>query len=229
MSAKPTRGQWKGYAVLGVVIVLVAIVFLLIPLTERKPVAEDHLQLKKDIETYGDSMLAERRVERKKRNERFEKRGERRQEYADSQWHRGATYKERVRPTVDINNADTVELQMLYGIGPAFANRIVKYRNLLGGYVRKEQLLEVYGMDSVRYQGFVDCLTVDTSAVRRIKINEASIDELRKHPYLDYYQARAIVNLRKTGFRYEKAEDLLMVSLLDEETVIKIQDYIQFN
>ena len=60
-------------------------------------------------------------------------------------------------------------------------------------------------------------------------LNSASVAELRQHPYLDYYQARAIVDYRNKGFKFGKMSDLLLVGLIDEETVRKLQGYIQFN
>ncbi len=54
------------------------------------------------------------------------------------------------RALVDLNTADSVTLLSLYGIGPSFAKRIMKYRNLLGGFYNKTQLLEVYGFDQDR-------------------------------------------------------------------------------
>ena len=84
-------------------------------------------------------------------------------------------------------------------------------------------------MDSARYAGFVDDIVVDSNAVVRLDINNATVDELKRHPYLDYYQARSIVDYRKYGKRIENADDLLLVNLLDRETVRKLQGYIQFN
>jgi competence ComEA-like helix-hairpin-helix protein len=97
---------------------------------------------------------------------------------------------------VELNAADTLDLQQLKGIGPAFARRIVRYRDKLGGYYRKEQLLEVYGMEAERYDGIRDHVTVDAGLVRKININKATIKEMLRHPYMEFYIAKAIVNYR---------------------------------
>ena len=39
---------------------------------------------------------------------------------------------------IEINSADSAELVKLKGIGLSYAKRIMKYRNLLGGYYQKE-------------------------------------------------------------------------------------------
>ena len=130
---------------------------------------------------------------------------------------------------IELNSADTSDLQLLRGIGPVFANRIAKYRSLLGGFTNKEQLMEVYGMDDERYNMIAGLITVDQSLVDKIDINNATLNDIKRHPYLDYYQAKAIVNYRQRGNRIENIEDLLKINLIDSTTAKKIQNYIQFN
>lgn len=50
--------------------------------------------------------------------------------------------------SIDINKADSIQFTQLYGIGKVFSSRIVRYRSWLGGFHSKEQLEEVYGIDS---------------------------------------------------------------------------------
>lgn len=133
------------------------------------------------------------------------------------------------RVMVEINSADTEDFKQLYGIGSTFARRIVKYRALLGGFVSKRQLLEVYNLDEERYAGFKDQLLLDTALIERIDINTATIDQLKRHPYLDYYQAKAIVRLRESNGPFRRVEDLSQVALLDNETLNKLSPYITCN
>lgn len=101
-----------------------------------------------------------------------------------------------VKKLLDINIADSTGFLELYGIGPVFSGRIVKYRNLLGGYHECEQLLEVYGMDSIRYDGFCSNIRVDNPDLRRLDINVSSFKDLLRHPYLDYNTVKIIVGYR---------------------------------
>ena len=133
------------------------------------------------------------------------------------------------RTIVELNTADTLDLQQLYNIGPTFSRRIVRYRTLLGGFVNKGQLLEVYGMDSARYSDILPYITIDTAAVSKLDINTATIDQLKRHPYLDYYQAKAIVRLRESQGLYQNIGDLLNVALIDQQTFSKIAPYITCN
>lgn len=133
------------------------------------------------------------------------------------------------RTRVSLNSADTLDWQQLYNVGPAFARRIVKYRNLLGGFVHKEQLLEVYGMDSARYACIAPYIDIDSAGVEQMDINSATIDQLKHHPYLDYYQAKAIVGLREKEGAYHSVSDLRKVPVIDQETYNKILPYITCN
>lgn len=97
---------------------------------------------------------------------------------------------------IEINSADSAELDELPGIGLVFAKRIIKYREMLGGYVHASQLREVYGMDSVRFSGFVKLIRIDTSGIRKLDLNRATFKELLAHPYLEYDQVKEIVRYR---------------------------------
>lgn len=223
---KPTRKQWRGYAVMCAVLVAALMAFLFWPRIERKPEVADHSQLRQAVESYGEEIVAEnariktnRYASRHKNSFHYEKREyqrkDRRKDYDDF--------------VIELNGADTSELQLLYGIGPVYANRIVKYRRLLGGFVRKEQLMDVYGMDEERYAGIAGHIVIDTSLVERLRVNEMSVAELKRHPYLDYYQAKAIVEFRNKCKRIESMDDLKLVNLIDNETATNLQGYIQFN
>jgi competence protein ComEA len=119
---------------------------------------------------------------------------------------------------VDLNTADSVTLLTLYGIGPSFAKRIVKYRNLLGGFYSKAQLLEVYGFDP-------NC-EVGPGGIKKININTVKTEELKKHPYFDYYTAKAIVDQRIILKKYTSLEQVKAIPLIHDELFIKIKNYL---
>ena len=129
----------------------------------------------------------------------------------------------------ELNTADSLDLVQLYNIGPVIARRILKYRSLLGGYVRKEQLREVYGIDSARYNDIAPHLTVDPSRITPIDINTADIDRLKRHPYLDYYQAKAIIRHREERGAYAGVRDILNIPIIDSETFTRIEPYLICN
>lgn len=129
---------------------------------------------------------------------------------------------------VDLNEADTLTLQMLHGIGPAFARRIVRYRERLGGFYRVEQLREVYGMTDDRYLPLLPHLTLQTDSLRRIPVNHVTIKELMRHPYIDPYLARDIIRWRDQGHPYRSVDDLRLVATMDDSTLTRLAPYLSF-
>lgn len=93
---------------------------------------------------------------------------------------------------VELNSADTTALKMVPGIGSVFAKRIIKYRDLLGGFYSVEQLGEVYGIDEERYEAMKSWFSVDPSVISHLFVNQLSAKELASHPYVSYKQARII-------------------------------------
>ena len=128
---------------------------------------------------------------------------------------------------VDINTADTLTLQLIHGIGPAYARRIVKYRNRLGGFVAKEQVLEVYGISPELYEHIAPYLTISDS-ITRMDINQIGLKQLVKHPYIDYYQARDVIAYRNKGHRYNSCDDLRLVISMDDSTIARLCPYLDF-
>ena len=100
---------------------------------------------------------------------------------------------------VEVNSADTSELIKIRGIGPVFASRILKYRKLLGGYYKKEQLLEVYGIDTAAFNNIENQIIIDTTLISKININTVEFKQALKHPYLKYEDVKAIFKLRNGG------------------------------
>lgn len=110
---------------------------------------------------------------------------------------------------VDAAIADTTELKKIPGIGRTIARNIVMYRNKLGGFYTLSQLLEVEYFKPELLEWFV----LDNVETKKININKAGIDKLRHHPYINFYQAKAIIEYRKER---GKITDLSQLSLMDE-------------
>ncbi len=126
--------------------------------------------------------------------------------------------------SVDLNRADTLQLQQISGIGGYFARRIVEYRERLGGYVDLGQLLEIRGIDEDRVLRWQKALRVDLAAVRRLNLSTATEEELRKHPYIGFYAARGILAFRKTGAQVN-LEALVANHVLGEDAAQRLKAY----
>lgn len=104
-------------------------------------------------------------------------------------------------PILDINLADSTELVALPQIGNVMASRIHRYRNRLGGYATLEQLFEVKGMDSARFETIQPYIILGDYQITKINVNQDEFKTLLRHPYLEYEQVKAIVNHReRKGF-----------------------------
>jgi competence protein ComEA len=129
---------------------------------------------------------------------------------------------------VELNTADSAKLTALEGIGPAFAKRIIYYRERLGGFINKEQLKEVYGLDELKYAEIKDQLKVDASKIRKIDINNITFDKLRLMPYLDYKQVNALIEYRQQHGNYASGADLKNIAIIDEGILRKIEPYLSY-
>ena len=130
--------------------------------------------------------------------------------------------------TVEINGADSAKLTEVRGIGPSFAMRIIRYRDRLGGFYHKEQLLEVFGVDTAKYNEIDKQLTIDPTKVTRLKINTISMPSLQQFPYLNYKQVNAIIQYRAQHGNYNSITDLANVAILTSEVLRKIEPYLSF-
>ena len=129
---------------------------------------------------------------------------------------------------IDLNTADSTQLCRIPGIGPAYAKRIIGYRKLLGGYYRLEQLQEVYGMYVELYEKITPFFLMSENSIRKISVNEASLEQLKAHPYLNFYQAKAIVEKRKKNAKIESWEELKLLEEFTETDRERVSPYLSF-
>ncbi|HET8859775.1 helix-hairpin-helix domain-containing protein [Marivirga sp.] len=137
--------------------------------------------------------------------------------------------KEKLQP-FNINEADSFQLRKIYGIGPAYSSRIIKYREYLGGFYSLQQLEEVYGLkkeniDSLKKYIFLD----EKLNVKKLKVNTLKADSLVQHPYISYKEANLIVNYRNQHGSYSSAEELYEIKVLDSNWVKKVTPYLSFD
>lgn len=137
---------------------------------------------------------------------------------------RVVSYTAKARPSspLDLNCLDSARLVLLPGIGPVFASRIIRYRSQLGGFVSTSQLSEINGLPDSLMEWFI---IGDSIPLEKIKVNRETISEMRRHPYMNFYQARAIVELRRERGDIKGPEQL---SLLEEFTAQDLERLIPY-
>lgn len=137
---------------------------------------------------------------------------------AKSEWQAEEIRKEE-KPTVvrvELNTMDTLALQQI--MKPSVARQIVSYGRRLGGYVSTEQLYEALSWADSRYVDKLrTSIVADTSLVRRINVNRATVEQMQRHPYISYRQARAIYEYRKTHGHMSSLEEMRGISELTSE------------
>lgn len=127
---------------------------------------------------------------------------------------------------VEINSADSAGLVKLKGIGPSYASRILKYKNLLGGYYNKKQLLEIYHFREETYIQIQNLILIDTLLIKPLRLNFADYPELLRHPYLNKMHVEAILARRETKGAFKNISELQELQEMDAGTFTKIRPYI---
>lgn len=126
---------------------------------------------------------------------------------------------------LDLNTADSMDLISLPGIGPYFAKRIIRYRDQLGGFYSTSQLAEIDNLPDSVMKWFI---ITDTVPIRKIQINTMSLSELRNHPYIDFYQARAIVELRRERGKIKGPGQLSFMEEFTAQDLLRLEYYLDF-
>ena len=97
---------------------------------------------------------------------------------------------------------------------------------MTGGFVNKEQLLKVYGMDSVNYNKIQSQVTVDPLLIKRIDINRASLEELSAYKFIGARRAKIIVSYRQQHGDFSSPKDLLKTKIINDSILYLIEPYI---
>lgn len=129
---------------------------------------------------------------------------------------------------LNINTCDSASLEALPGIGTVLSARIIRYRNLLGGYAFVDQLREVYGLSEETFRIIEKRVYADSLEIRKIRINEAEYRDLLRMPYLDKHEIAAILKYRELEGRLTCMDDLVSNRLIERITATKIRPYIDF-
>ncbi len=127
------------------------------------------------------------------------------------------------------SEADSVVLQIVPGIGALTAGRIIKHRESLGGFIQVDQLKEVYGLKPETIPVIWEYFDFDRVAPRRLALNTVSVEELAKHPYISYQEAKVLVAYRLQHGPYLQLDDLLKVKIFKAAWVSKIGPYLEFD
>ena len=130
---------------------------------------------------------------------------------------------------VDVNNADTSAFIALPGIGSKLAQRIINFRDKLGGFYKPEQVAETFGLPDSTFQKIKGRLTISNVTIKQFNLNTATVDEMKAHPYIRYAIANAIVQYRAQHGNFSAVADIKKIMLVTDEVYNKIAPYLQVN
>lgn len=125
---------------------------------------------------------------------------------------------------IDLNAADTSMLKKVPGIGSFFARKVVAYRERLGGFYSAQQLLEIEGFPEEAQAFF----TVRPGMVRRINVNKLTLSQMRQHPYINFYMAKAIADRRRLKGPLASLNDLSLLPDFTPEVIERLSHYVEF-
>ena len=125
---------------------------------------------------------------------------------------------------LDLNAVDTTQLKCVPGIGRGLAKMIVAYRNRLGGYTDVNQLQEVAPIDTLVNHWF----KIDSCIFRPLRINRAGLDQLRNHPYMNFYKAKVILEYRRKRGKIKGLSQLSMFQEFTEKDLQRLKPYLDF-
>ena len=129
---------------------------------------------------------------------------------------------------IPFSETDSITLQIVPGIGQASAGRIIKYRDNLGGFHHKDQVLEVYGIKVETAAAMWEFFEFDALIFRKIPINTVTLEDLSAHPYISYSEAKVLVAFRKQHGNFQSPDDLLKIKIFKSAWVEKIKPYLDF-
>lgn len=130
---------------------------------------------------------------------------------------------------VHINSADTTSFKNLPGIGSKLSQRIINFRNKLGGFYSVDQVGETFLLPDSTFRKIKSFLVLDDLLVRKININTASLDDLKAHPYIRFYVANAIVQYRTQHGNFNSVEEIKKIMIVTDSIYLKVAPYLSSN
>ena len=142
---------------------------------------------------------------------------------------KGSNYSNQKLELIELNSCDSVALIKLPGIGPVLSARIIKYRHLLGGYARIEQLKEVYGLPPETFDLIKNSVSADSTLIVRININTADYKELSHIRYFEKYEISSILKYKQLKGKITGMMELIGNKIITNERAKKVGPYLNFD
>lgn len=128
---------------------------------------------------------------------------------------------------IELNTTTAETLQKLPGIGASYSKRIIKFRDVLGGFAHVDQLMEVYGFPDSTFIKIKPYLSADTLVLKKMNVITQSPDELSKHIYVSWKNAKLIKNYVFQHLDIQHVNELYNIKAVDSNTIKKVLPYLE--
>lgn len=147
----------------------------------------------------------------------------------DKPSYNNSSYKKPAPQIIEINTSDTTAFISLPGIGSKLAQRIITFRDRLGGFYSVDQIKETYGLPDSTFIKIKPKLVLTNTTVKQININTASLDEMKAHPYIRYAIANAIIQYRTQHGNFSSVADIKKIVIITDDIFNKVSPYLTVN
>lgn len=128
----------------------------------------------------------------------------------------------------ELNEANTEQLKQIKGIGETLSERIIEFRDRLGGFSNTSQLKDIYGLKPEIIDKLLQHSSLTPAAIQKININTAKFEALKSHPYIKYKLAKILINYREQHGKYKSIDDLAKIKAINDEKLNKLKPYLAF-
>lgn len=133
------------------------------------------------------------------------------------------------KTVVEINNADQYQLMLVDGIGAFYSKLIIDYRDRIGGFYSKDQLLKIKGIPADRAMAWLDQITINESKIKKKNVNDASFKQLSVLPGIGYKKAEILKLYLQNNGKMESINHLLEVGIFHEQDLEVLSHYLTFD
>lgn len=236
-----TAGEWTASALMGILIIAGILFYFLyensaVAHTDYTEYQEMFAQFEQEQQRLADSVEAARQARYQNRNA-YNSKQNRKDDYHNSEATKAfsddSLKKQPQKPQyaivkVELNRADTSDIMRIPQFGSKRAQKIVEYRDKLGGFYDLTQLKEIYILQSISTEYVAKYFTADRQLIRKININQCDYKTLIAHPYFDSYLTKTILNYRQKNGPIRDMAQLREITHIYAELEEKLQWYIEF-
>ena len=238
-----TAGEWAASSLIGLLLLAGVLFYFLyensaVAHTDFAEYQETFAQFEREQRRLADSAEAARQA--RYRNRCSDNNGQYRQNtrYPVERFHETPTQhdtlkKQAQKPQyaivkVELNRADTNDIMRIPGFGSKRAQKIVEYRDKLGGFYNLSQLKEIYILQNINLEHIEKYFTANRQLIRKININQCDYKTLIAHPYFDSYLTKTILNYRQKNGAIRDMAQLRDITHIYAELEEKLKWYVEF-